>query len=202
MNRSATCRPYARNEEWSRARSGSRSERFVELASAMIAYAGDEQSLRAIAKLIGTLTKAVSAVGRAHTGKRRELAKSLRCRISEDSNWATKPFPGSIQRGQIRIGIEPMQRAWAEAMLDKYGKVPGDSEWATDPIVFRLNDRASPELRQSVLRSPPKLRANERKGEAWKNLNTTVKNPMKKVSHRHPTKSPMLWQTSCEASNC
>lgn len=45
-----------------------------------------------------------------------------------------------------------MQRTWAEAMLDRYGKVPGDAEWATDPMVSRLKDRASPELRQSVMR--------------------------------------------------
>jgi hypothetical protein len=45
-----------------------------------------------------------------------------------------------------------MQRTWAEAMLDRYGKVPGESEWATDPIVSRLKERVSPELRQSVMR--------------------------------------------------
>jgi hypothetical protein len=45
-----------------------------------------------------------------------------------------------------------MQRAWAEAMLDKYGRVPDESVWATDPIASRLKDRASPELRQSVVR--------------------------------------------------
>ena len=45
-----------------------------------------------------------------------------------------------------------MRCTWAEAMLDRYGKVPGDSEWAADPIVSRLNDRASSEVRQSLIR--------------------------------------------------
>jgi hypothetical protein len=43
-----------------------------------------------------------------------------------------------------------MQRAWAEALLNRYGKVPDDSAWATDPIASRLNDRVTPELRKSL----------------------------------------------------
>jgi hypothetical protein len=45
-----------------------------------------------------------------------------------------------------------MQRVWAEAMLERYGRVPGDAEWATDPIASRLKDRTSPALRQNIMR--------------------------------------------------
>jgi hypothetical protein len=45
-----------------------------------------------------------------------------------------------------------MQRTWAEAMAVRYGKVPDESVWSTDPIASRLNDKVSSELRQSVQR--------------------------------------------------
>jgi hypothetical protein len=50
------------------------------------------------------------------------------------------------------IGFPHFRQLLAEAMLERYGKVPGETEWATDPIASRLKERASPELRQSVVR--------------------------------------------------
>jgi len=50
------------------------------------------------------------------------------------------------------IGFPHFRQRLAEAMLDRYGRVPDESVWATDPIASRLKDRASPELRQSVSR--------------------------------------------------
>ena len=58
----------------------------------------------------------------------------------------------TIHWADSMVGFPHFRQRLAEAMLDRYGKVPGDSEWATDPIVSRLKDRASPELRQSVVR--------------------------------------------------
>jgi hypothetical protein len=49
--------------------------------------------------------------------------------------WFPTEFPGSRQR-----------------RFRRYIKVPVEGEWATDPIANRLKDRASPELRQSVVR--------------------------------------------------
>jgi hypothetical protein len=58
----------------------------------------------------------------------------------------------TIHWADSMIGFPHFRQRLAEAMLDRYGKVPGDSEWATDPIASRLKDRASTELRQSVVR--------------------------------------------------
>jgi hypothetical protein len=58
----------------------------------------------------------------------------------------------TIHWADSMIGFPHFRQRLAEAMLERYGKVPGDSEWATDPIASRLKDRASPELRQSVVR--------------------------------------------------
>jgi hypothetical protein len=57
-----------------------------------------------------------------------------------------------IQWVNSMIGFPHFRQRLAEAMLDKYGRVPDESVWATDPIASRLKDRASPELRQSVVR--------------------------------------------------
>ena len=167
----------------------------------MIAYAGDEHSVRAVRKLI-ELMRSDSDLFGAHIGKRREVGESVRGGIS--STRIGRRHRSQIHNSVGAIGIDNESDAACLGGSDarKYGKVPGETEWATDPIAFRLKDQASQELRQSVLRFAAEAKSNEKKGEAWKNLNTTVKNPMKNVSHRHPTKSPMLGQTSCEASNC
>jgi hypothetical protein len=129
----------------------SRSERFIDLASAMVAYAGDEQALRGVSKLM--------AVDEARFGPL--VGRTL----NNAGNWRN-PFTVAYQG--LAFGDESlsqhiagwaesalisnrMQRAWAEAMLERYGSVPDESAWDTDPIASRLRERASPELRQSVL---------------------------------------------------
>ena len=152
VNRSALVVPLIESRIESELGSDSRSERFIDLASAMIAYAGDEHSLRAIRKLIGI--------------DERRFGTFIGRTLDNAGKWGN-PFGVAYQA--LELGDETvaryatawaeaallsnrMQRTWAEAMLDRYGKVPGDSEWATDPIASRLKDRASPELRQSVVR--------------------------------------------------
>ena len=115
-------------------------------------YAGDEQALRVISKLVAL--------------DENRFGRLVGRTLANAGNWRN---PFSVIYSGLEIGDEAvsryvaawvesalasntMQRTWAEAMLDRYGRVPGDSEWATDPIVSRLNDRASPELRQSVMR--------------------------------------------------
>lgn len=129
-----------------------RSGRLVELASAMIAYAGDEQALRAISKLLVVdQTRFGSLVGRTldnagnwrnpFTVAYRGLEMGDEAVSSHIAAWA-----------ESALASNRMQRAWAEAMLDRYGKVPSESEWTIDPIASRLKDRVSPNLRQNVLR--------------------------------------------------
>ena len=152
VNRSALVVPLIESRIESELGSDSRSERFIDLASAMIAYAGDEHSLRAIRKLIGI--------------DETRFGTFIERTLDNAGKWGN-PFGVAYQA--LELGDETvaryatawaeaallsnrMQRAWAEAVLDRYGKVPGDAEWATDPIASRLKDRASLELRQSVVR--------------------------------------------------
>ena len=127
-------------------------QRFVDTAAELIAYAGDAQALKAIAKLIALDEKRFSPlVGRAltHSANWRDPF-TVAYRGLELGDEAVARY--TTTWAESALASDRMRRAWAEAMLDRYGKVPGDSEWVTDPIASRLKDRASPELRQSVLR--------------------------------------------------
>jgi hypothetical protein len=128
------------------------SQKFVEVAAELIAYAGDENALNAIVKLVRIdKSRFARLVGRA---------------LTHSANWRN-PFTlayRSLQMGDETVSqstttwVESvltsnrMRRAWAEAMLEKYGKIPGEAEWTLDPIISRLKGRVSSELRQSILR--------------------------------------------------
>jgi hypothetical protein len=152
INRSAITLPMIEAKLEEALNSPPASKDLVETASEMIAYAGDEQALRSIGKLL-----AVDA-GRFGPLVRRTLENA--------SNWRN---PFTVAYRGLEIGDEVvsrhvaswaasvvstnrMQRAWAEAMLDRYGRVPDETEWTRDPIASRLKDRVAPDLRQSVIR--------------------------------------------------
>jgi hypothetical protein len=116
--------------------------RIVDTAVEMIAYAGDEQAIRAIGQLLSVDEKRFGPyIGRTldNAGNWRNpfgvayraLEMSDRRIIGPTMNWVEA---GMDSRGR--------QRQWAEAILDRYGKVPATSEWANDPIASRL-DQAS-----------------------------------------------------------
>ena len=125
---------------------------FVDTASEMIAYSGDEQALRVISKLMALDEKRFAPlVGRT---------------LDNASNWRN-PFSVAYRGFEIddetvsrhisawaesALASPRVQRAWAESLLERYGKVPGESELASDPIAFRLKNGPSPELRQNVVR--------------------------------------------------
>jgi hypothetical protein len=127
-----------------------RSESFIDLASAMISYAGDEQALQAVNQLIQIDPKRFGAfVGRT---------------LDSASNWRN-PFDvayrglemGDTISGEIGtwaesvLSLRKMQRFWAESMLGRYGKVPSESEWTSDPIAARMKSHRPENLQESVV---------------------------------------------------
>jgi len=162
INRSSITLPLIEEQIERALKQPSPPQRFVDTAAELIAYAGDEQALYAIVKLIRIdEIRFARLVGRA---------------LTHSANWRN---PVTLAYRGLRMGDEAvvrytmtwaelvlasnrMQRAWAEAMVERYGKVLGESEWTNDPIASRLKDRASPELRQSVMRVATEL---QRKGE-------------------------------------
>jgi hypothetical protein len=150
VNRSVLVLPLLESRIEQELKRSQHSERLIELACVMIAYAGNEESLRAIGNLIGLdEARFGPLVGRTfdNAGNWRNPF-TVAYRGLELGNEAVSRH--TVAWVASAVASDRMRRNWAEAMLDRYGKVPGDSEWATDPIVSRLEDRASPELRQSV----------------------------------------------------
>lgn len=152
VNRSALVIPLIESKIEMELESASRSERFIELASAMIVYAGDEHSVRAMGKLIRIDERQFGAfIGRTldNAGKwRNPFGVAYLALDSGDGTVAGY----TTTWAEAALTSNRMRRAWAEAMVARYGKVPDEFVWATDPIASRLQDRASPDLRQSVLR--------------------------------------------------
>ena len=152
VNRSALVIPLIESKIETELSISARSEPFIELASAMIAYAGDEYSVLAVSKLIHIDEKRFGIlIGRT-------LDNAVKWRNPFWVAYQALDLGDGTVTGYTTAWAESalasnrMQRAWAEAMLDKYGRVPDESVWDTDPIASRLKDRASPELRQSVVR--------------------------------------------------
>jgi hypothetical protein len=152
INRSALVVPLIESTIESELGRASRSERFIDLASTMIAYAGNEHSVRAISRLIRI--------------DERRFGTLIGRTLDNAGKWGN-PFGVAYQAldlgdgtvagytaawAESALASDRMHRAWAEAMLERYGRAPSESEWAQDPIASRLKDRASPELRYSVMR--------------------------------------------------
>jgi hypothetical protein len=127
-------------------------QRFIAIATEMIAYSGDEQALQAVAKRMAVDEERFGPlVGRTltHSANWRNPF-TVAYRGLEMGDEAVSRY--TLAWAESALASNRIQRAWAEAMLDRYGKVPGESEWVRDPIASRLKNGASPELRQSVLR--------------------------------------------------
>jgi hypothetical protein len=150
VNRSQIVAPLIEAKIEQELRSSPRSESFIDRASAMISYAGDEEALRALNQLIQIDPKRFGAfVGRT---------------LDSASNWRN-PFDVAyrgLEMGEtisLEIGIwadsvlplRKMQRFWAESMLGRYGKVPGESEWTLDPIAARLKVHRPENLRENII---------------------------------------------------
>jgi len=130
--------------------SQSPSTKFVDTASEMIAYAGDEQALRAISKLIAIDAKRFEVL------VKRALDNSLNYR--NPFTLVYRAFEIGDDRisqqaaswSEAAISTVRMKKLWGLAMLERYGKVPGDGEWAKDPIASRLPVTMRNQLKESV----------------------------------------------------
>lgn len=124
---------------------------FIDTAVEIIAYAGDEHALRAISHLL--------SIDEARFG--RYIGRTL----GNAANWRN-PFTlayYAVEMSDSRItelavkwvedSLESSrrQRFWAEAMLEKYRRVPTESDWETDPIASRLTVERTTNVKRQVL---------------------------------------------------
>jgi hypothetical protein len=138
-------------------------QKAVDIASEMIAYAGNVQSLDAISKL--------SAIDAKRFGK-------LVGRTLDNAMNYGNPFTVAYRAFDLgdegvsqsvaswcdsSLKTDRMKRLWAEAMVDKYGKVPEETEWSNDPIASRLSGGERERLRESVIRFASEVRAKRSK---------------------------------------
>ena len=152
LNRSSLVVPLIEDEVERVLRSQSPSNKFIDTASEMIAYAGDEQSLRAIGKLLRIDAK------RFGTLVSRTMENSLDYR--NPFTLAYRAFEmgddGISQEvtswGESVLSTDRMKKLWGQAMLERYGIVPGENEWAHDPLASRLPVTLRNQLKESVTR--------------------------------------------------
>jgi len=137
VNRSALLIPILEARIEQELIDSSPSERFIEMASALMVYPGDEESLRAVARLVRLDDKRFSGL------VDRTLDNALTFRNPFQTAYLGMGF-GDVVSRQIgawaaeAVHSPRMQRLWAETLLERYGRAPQDSDWETDELAVLL----------------------------------------------------------------
>ncbi len=153
-------------------------ELFVYKAAMGIVYAGDEEALRQMAKLVELDAARFGPL----VGRTLDHAKNY----SKSHNPFVVAYSGFELRNpeleklilawaEKKLSVDPEERAraeeaargfgppppppaekmkhyWAEAMVDKYGYTPPEADWTSDPIASRLSPPLAQSLHDDVLR--------------------------------------------------
>jgi len=133
-------------------------QKFIDQAALTIAYAGDEYALKEISKLIAVDGKRFGTLVRgaltAAQNRRNPFVVAYRgFEIGDPAlnkklvEWIEPQFDNETEFRQ-----EQLKNWWAEAMLDKYGGVPNEVNWANDPIASRLTPARAESLHYEILR--------------------------------------------------
>jgi hypothetical protein len=152
--------------------------RFVDVAAMAIAYAGDEEAMREMAKLVkldeaqfGPLVGRLLDHSKNYSKSHNPFVVAYSgLTIGEPAvdklifSWAEKNLsvdPEERARAEAAARgfgptppppAEKMKRLWADAMLDRYGGVPTDAQWTSDPIASRLSATLAESLHRDVPR--------------------------------------------------
>jgi hypothetical protein len=153
--------------------------KFITLAADAIAYAGDEEALRQIRNLIrADESRFLPLVGKTlqEAEARRNpfflayagLGMGDSALDRGISDWTDAElgdrFPALFGGGRIlRWDNVPASRLqevwhwWAEAMVARYGGVPTEDEWRSDPIASRLKPSLAASLHDEIIRRTSEL---------------------------------------------
>lgn len=152
LNKSAVVVPLleTRIEEWLNLPAPP--QRTIDIAVEMIAYAGNEQSIRAVGKLSLLDNKRFGKL----VGRTLDNAMNYGNPFTVAYRALDMGDPGVSQATaswcDSALGADPMKRLWAESMVERYGNVPGDLEWANDPIASRLRKPEPQLMREQITR--------------------------------------------------
>lgn len=156
-------------------------QQFVDRVAALIAAAGDIEAMQQIAKLVrideGRFGRLIDIVlidsmdySKSHNpfvvaygglalrdpAVDRRILDWVEKRLSVDPEERARAETAARGYGPTPPApAEKMKRFWAEAMLDRYGGIPNESQWARDPIASRLRAPLAASLRQEM---PPVAR--------------------------------------------
>lgn len=132
---------------------------FIGIASEMIAYAGDEHSLRVIGRLIALDENRFGIL----VGRTLDNALDRRNPFLvaySGFEFGDKAISRRIVEWSERVlASNRMRRLWGEAVIGKYGRVPSKAEWASDPLASRLSQSDADSLRSVVLRFAEEARS-------------------------------------------
>ena len=159
INRSALTVPLIETKLEETLKSEHPSKNFIDVATEMIAYAGDEQSLRAISKLLAIDEKRFGRLVGRTLGNSMNWRNpfTVAYRAFEMGDDAVARY--TVAWSESALSSDRMKHVWAEAMLNRYGKVPSQAEWAQDPLASRLKPPQGEQLRESVMRFAAEARS-------------------------------------------
>jgi len=145
-------------------------QKFVDLAAAMIVYAGDEQALKEASKLMKIDEKRFGwMVGRIlqQAGPYRNpfsvayrgfeigdpavdsrIAPWFESRLDRAEALVRQPGVGATD-----FEVRRLRQWWGEAVVEKYGGVPTESQWTADPLAQRLTAPRAEVLHDDVMRA-------------------------------------------------
>jgi hypothetical protein len=135
---------------------------FLAYAADLMWYGSEEESLRVFSKLLkvdekrfdrainGVLTRGINTdknpFSLAYWGfGLGDPAVDKRIAV-----WAEGTLAGTYH--EYAGGPPSMERRWAEVLVERYGGVPLEEQWRTDPIVLRLKAEVAGSLRDEVYR--------------------------------------------------
>jgi hypothetical protein len=147
-------------------------QKFVYLAAVAITEAGDAQALKEIAKLIkidenrfGEFVEKVLITARSYRNPFVVAYQGLDLRDpavdARIAAWAEfmlaeqrPPFRNRGRRDPEPVPeseVKQVRSMWADAMADRYKRVPTETEWALDPLVSRLESIRARVLRDAMI---------------------------------------------------
>jgi hypothetical protein len=138
-------------------------ERFAYLVAEAIAYAGNDEAMRQVAKLTKLDEKRfddlvvrvlMAAENRGNPENRGDPYIVAYHALDIGEPLVDKRIYAWVQAGLAEkeaTRIRDLRKFWAEAMVDRYDGVPTESQWATDPFVSRLNPSDELELHKALI---------------------------------------------------
>jgi hypothetical protein len=131
-------------------------DRFVALAAGTIPYGGDEVALREAGKLIRIDEKRFGSLVEdtlREAERRNPYTLAYRGLELGDPAMEKRILAWAEARlaDKTAFRIAQVRQWWAEAMVDKYGGVPTEGQWETDPIVSRVKPAQEPSFHNQMI---------------------------------------------------